>query len=122
MAFLSFDYPLTGAGQADFGEVLGVIYMAVHIETQGPLVHEVDTPSGYLYRVGWVSLGDQFDYGDGTVRWYWNEPERITFPDWRWSPFPSSVFAGGTNILAAHGVRWFVTEGTVGNLHVFGED
>jgi hypothetical protein len=122
LPFVSTDLTLTGAGQYDFGAEWYLYYAALHATSLGVAVHEVDPPSTYLYRVGWFSFGDYIAGLMGGDRWYWREPVRIAFNDQLWTPDPSTSGTTSPITLISHGVRWWVSEGTSVDIHIFGSD
>jgi hypothetical protein len=121
MPFSVADFDIHDTDQVDFGVVRHLLFWAVHLISPGPLIHEVDPPSGYLYKFGWVATGDYFNVIGGVNRWYWREPIRLAFADNLWTP-PSTEQVGQTaETLLAHGMRWSLSPGTTAWLYALAD-
>lgn len=120
MPFSVADQDISGTGQIDFGAVRNLLFWSAHIAQRGDLVHEVNLPSGQLYRVGWVSLGDHFAVGGVSDRFYWREPTWLFFDENLWTPVLTTPGAPPPTLLAS-GIRWYLTPNTLGRLFVLAD-
>jgi hypothetical protein len=121
MPFSVADFDIHDTGQVDFGAVRHLLFWAVHLISPGPLIHEVDPPSGYLYKFGWVTTGDNFNVIGGVNRWYWREPIRLAFGDILWTPAFTEVAGGASSTLLARGMRWSLSPGTTAWLYALAD-
>lgn len=97
-----------------------VLYVAFDLTTV--LTRAQHNPYGItdqISRIGWFSLGDAFDIGDGTQE-FWQPIEWWNFTRNLWVPSPTGVAGSINAVQLATRIRWFVFPGGEGHLHVFG--
>lgn len=115
-----FEDTVFDAGTADLGGVQHIAFWAAYMTAYGPVVN---TPQHFgmdhMVRLGFVTLGDHFDNGDGMDVPYWREPVWLQFERNLWTPNP--VYDGSGVFLStlASWVRWSLSPGTEMHLRVF---
>jgi hypothetical protein len=115
-----FDGSVSGSSSASLGGGVHVIFWSFDLTTAGEDVrHTPPFSVDHLLRVGFIALGDNFDGGVGTAFDHWQEPHWINYEHTMWLPEPA-LDGGGTVLTQfASLVRWSLSPGTEGWLHVF---
>jgi hypothetical protein len=115
-----FDGDISDAGAADLVGGSNIFFVTVHLTALGPLVSiPWSSDTDHILRAGFFSLGDHFDIGDSDVHDWWRAPIWIDFSDTLWTPLPTTDSSGPLTVVATR-VRWSLSVGTTGHLHVFG--
>lgn len=116
-----FDGEITADDVIDFSsEGSHVLYVAFTVTT--PPIRPgfpTDGLDDHHLRIGWFSLGDNFDIGGGATN-FWRALEWWNFDDNLWTPLPSTDSGGGGLSVAATRIRYFLFPGTIGHLHIYG--
>ncbi len=119
MVSVYYDADVSGAGSAALSGGNQVIYVAVDVTAFGGNTTQIEPDvSDHHLRMGWWSLGDTFDAGEGSVA-HWRDIQWINFTGNLWTPLPSADGATALTALASL-IRWWFSPGTTAHLHVFG--
>jgi hypothetical protein len=114
-----FDSDVSGSGSSALSGGSSVLYVATDMLALGGLVSAIEPDvSDHHLRIGWWSLGDTFDAGEGSVA-HWRDIQWINFEQTLWTPVPTGGSGFSLTALATL-VRWWLSPGSSVHLHVFG--
>jgi hypothetical protein len=115
-----FDADISGAGVDDLVGGTQLYYAVLHFSAVGGQVRELEAAApDHILRAGWVSFGDRLSVIGATARDYWRAVWWLDFVDSFWTPVPTGV-GGGTAVLIASRVRWYLAPGCEAHLYVYG--
>ncbi len=115
-----FDGVVSGTAAVDLVSPFHVFYVAADVTVEGALVGQLGRDvADHRSFVGWFSLGDQFDIGEGTFD-RWRDQVWINFSHILWTPNPSTDNSGNPLSIFAPRMRYWFSLGTSVHLHVFG--
>lgn len=115
-----FDGSVSGSSSASLGSFVRVIFWSFDMTAQGDDVRSTPPFSvDHFLRIGFIALGDNFDGGLGTAFDHWQPPVWLNFEHSMWVPEPGFDAGGNAFSQPASLVRWSLSPGTAGWLHVF---
>ena len=115
------DTDISGQGEVNFGGGVRIQFALVHLTAVGPAARPLGTDPDHFMRIGFISFGSDSNAIDfPTSRTYWNPPIWLNFIDTQYHPIPTVTSSSLELLEWASRVRWSLSPGAAGHLHVEG--